>query len=254
MRAFLGLRYRLRYLRLRLAGVHARLRPTVDVPRAWYGSDYGGFYVAPAHVNPASIVYSVGIGEDISFDEDVARAHGCEVFGFDPTPKSIEWIARRLDTLPPRFRFEPYGIAAATGELTFYLPLEERNVSGSLTAHDNVSHDRATRVPVKSFADMTGALGHRRVDVLKMDIEGTEFDVLANILDAGVPVGQLLVEFHDRFYSDGVERLDRALATLRDRDYHVFGVSPRLEEVSFIHASLLEAPPPAVVSERAKPR
>jgi len=40
-------------------------------PKTWYGSPYGGFYVDPTLLDENSVVYSFGIGEDISFDLDI---------------------------------------------------------------------------------------------------------------------------------------------------------------------------------------
>ena len=37
------------------------------------------------------IVYSFGLGEDIQFEKDVSERHGCVVYAFDPTPKSLNY-------------------------------------------------------------------------------------------------------------------------------------------------------------------
>ena len=46
--------------------------------KEWYGNGYGGFYVDPSLVPENAIVYSFGIGEDISFDKarEQATAYG----------------------------------------------------------------------------------------------------------------------------------------------------------------------------------
>jgi hypothetical protein len=64
---------------LQLGGGFSHLKPTVKVGKKWYGNDYGGFFVAPAFINNHSIVYSFGIGEDVSFDESVIKHHNCKV-------------------------------------------------------------------------------------------------------------------------------------------------------------------------------
>ena len=33
------------------------------------------------------MVYSVGLGQDISWDKALIEKYRCEVYGFDPTPK-----------------------------------------------------------------------------------------------------------------------------------------------------------------------
>ena len=52
------------------------------------------------------------------------------------------------------------------------------------------------------------ALSHAYVDVLKVDVEGAEFDVVdaweGYYGDRGPPACQLLFEWHERFYPEGV--------------------------------------------------
>ena len=56
-----------------------------------FGTDYGG-YLLPENIklDSNSIVYSIGIGEDISFDATLSAKYNCKVYMFDPTPRSIE--------------------------------------------------------------------------------------------------------------------------------------------------------------------
>ena len=71
------------------------IKKQINCDYEWYGNEYGGFNVNPNLIENNGIVYSFGIGEDISFDEAIMRNHNCTVFGFDPTPKSIEWCSRQ---------------------------------------------------------------------------------------------------------------------------------------------------------------
>jgi hypothetical protein len=40
--------------------------------------------------------------------------------------------------------------------------------------------------------------GHTKIDLLKVNIEGSEFAILPDILSA--PIRQVIIEFHGRFY------------------------------------------------------
>lgn len=92
---------------------------------------------------------------------------------------------------------------------------------------------------MRSFADILRELGHDRIDVLKMDIEGSEYEVIPTILDAGVEIGQILVEIHERYFPDGREKTRKMLNLLNDNGFLVFGVSDSLEEISLINSALL---------------
>ncbi len=194
------------------SGRVAHLTPSVKIEKVWRGNLYGGFYVHPAVLNERSIVYSVGVGEDISFDRDMILNYGCEVFAFDPTPKSIDWLKADAASVPDRFNFFPFGIGETTKTATFFLPKNVQHVSGSFVQQAKVDGDRAIEVQLKSFSDMVGQCGHTKVDVLKMDIEGGEYAVLDSVLSCDVKPAQILLEFHDRFFSDGKSRSKKLLS------------------------------------------
>jgi FkbM family methyltransferase len=172
------------------------------------------------------------VGEDISFDRGAIAAFGCKVFAFDPTPKSIEWL--RQQALPKGFSSYEIGIGDETKETTFFLPKNPNHVSGSFVAQDNTDKGRTVSVQLQSFADMASGLGHDRVDVLKMDIEGGEYAVIDSILRGPVRPAQILIEFHDRFFDEGEQITIDAITKLRASGYELFAVSPSFEEVSFI--------------------
>jgi glycosyltransferase involved in cell wall biosynthesis len=62
---------------LKLLRGYGHLKPSVFVKKQWYGNNYGGFFICPEFLNSNSIVYSFGIGEDISFDQAVIYSHNC---------------------------------------------------------------------------------------------------------------------------------------------------------------------------------
>jgi FkbM family methyltransferase len=202
-------------------------------PHVWYGNSYGGFYVNPELLDADSIVYSFGIGQDTSFDDTLIQKHNCHVFGYDPTPKSIEWIAQRTD-LSPKFHFHPVGLDNKTGITHFNLPKNKDHVSGSIINHPNVDEHNMVEVQMKSIVDIASENNHTYIDVLKMDIEGSEYCVIDRILDSSIQVKQILLEIHERFFDNGMEKTQLLLDSLHRHGYQIFGVSDTLEEISFI--------------------
>ena len=87
------------------------------------GSDYGGYCVDPSLIPPDAVVYSVGVGEDISFDLSLIEQYGFIVHAFDPTPKVKTWIESR--SFQMQFRFKGVGIVDFDRETGFYLPTNE---------------------------------------------------------------------------------------------------------------------------------
>lgn len=225
------------YYSLKSSGNYKHLKKSVNCKHKWYGNFYGGFYVCPTLLSKKSIIYSFGIGEDLSFSHSIIKKNQCSVYGFDPTPKSINWVKKQK--LPKEFNFHNYGIGCKTELINFYLPKNENHVSGSTVQHENVDTENFTKVQIKSFNDITKELNHSKIDVLKMDIEGSEYDVINSILNSTILIDQFLIEFHDRFYKNGKEKTIEVINTFKEKGYEIFAVSDTFDEVSFIRTKAL---------------
>ena len=85
------------------------------VPAVSLGTEYGAWSICPTGLGSDSIIYSVGIGTDISFDLALIERYGVTVHAFDPTPRSIAWL--ETQSLPARFKWRQIGLAAYDGHL-----------------------------------------------------------------------------------------------------------------------------------------
>lgn len=189
-----GLAWRLR-AGLAVFGQDPRHRPQVKRDYEMHGNEYGGYAVVPRGLGNGSVVYSFGIGEDVSFDLSLMGKYGVSVFAFDPTPRSVVWL--RSQTLPSGFRHFECALGARDGTAVFYAPRDPLHVSHSLIQkrHDET---RSVQVPVKRLETIARELGHRRIDILKMDIEGAEYEIIRNLGRTGLEIPQIVLEFHHR--------------------------------------------------------
>ena len=220
-----------------LRRVKRLLRPPTVVGRVSYecpvmhiGTEYGGWTFNPTLLGADSVVYSAGIGEDISFDLGLIARFGVTVHAFDPTPKSLEWL--RTQALPSKLVVHAYGIAPRDGVLTFYRPENPAHVSLSVVERPRPT--AAISLPVRELDGIRRELGHSTIDLLKMDIEGSEYAVLEDLVARAIPIRQLLVEFHHRFPGVGDDKTKRAIDLLESSGYRLFAISPSAEEYSFI--------------------
>ncbi len=194
-----------------------RQRVEVNVPSVFLGTSYGGYAVLPQELSRDSVVYSFGLGEDISFDLALIERVGCTVHAFDPTPRSLAWLGAQA--LPPELEVHAYGLADVDGVVSFAPPADPAHVSHSVLARDGVSR---VELPVRRLATIRRELGHDRIDLLKMDIEGAEYGVIEDMLTAGLLPRQLLLEFHHGMGGVPVARTERTLDALRGVGYRVF--------------------------------
>ena len=208
-------------------------RVQVERPLKQIGSNYGGYYFDPTGLGSNSIVYSIGIGEDISFDLAIIKQYGVTVHAFDPTPRVKTWLVSQ--PLPEQFDFHDIGIAGFDGEADFYFPPKPEFVSHSILQARQYSQD-SIRVPMIRLSTAMRRLGHTRIDILKMDIEGAEYAVLEDLTREKIAVNQILVEFHHRLSSAGTGMTKRVLALLADHGMKIGYVCPRMEVFTLVRA------------------
>jgi len=212
-------------------GKELLIKPDIICTKERFGSEYGGWDVITMSINIHSIVYSFGVGEDASFDTALIDKFNLTIHAFDPTPKSIEWVKRRA--FSNRFVMHEYGIAAFDGDVSFNPPENPDQVSYTLLDRPSTKA-KAIIVPVKRLSTIMKELEHDQIDILKMDVEGAEYDVIQDISKSSIRPRQILVEFHHRFPGVGIKRSKESIAKLRSIGYKLFSVSATNEEFCFI--------------------
>lgn len=184
------------------------------------GTTYGGWYVpSTMNLNENSIVYSGGVGEDISFDILLQSKYKSHIFLIDPTTKSVkhyqemkEYFAKRdmigitgniqsdyllcINNENPNFdkiHYLDIGLWKCRDKMKFYKQTNPNYVSQSLL--DNMFGNEYDEISVESIKNIMEENGHSKIDLLKLDIEGAEIEVLEQMLDDEIFPTYLLVEF-----------------------------------------------------------
>ena len=210
-----------------------RLSLDVTRPTEYHGTEYGGFAILADSLTNDSNVLSCGIGEDASFDLSLLKKYGCQVTGVDPTPKAVEYVRKNLP--PDRFSFVAVAVADTDGQASFYLPKKTDWVSGSLTRGSHTSSSHIT-VPCLRIGSIMRQIGMTSLDVLKLDIEGSEYTAVADYLnDARAPKArQIALEFHHHFSNYTPEQTLSLCRTLQCAGYELAWTSHTYREALFV--------------------
>jgi FkbM family methyltransferase len=201
--------------------------------RLGLGIANGSWSVCPDGLNSGSIVYSFGIGTDIMFDLALIARFGSVVHAFDPTPRAKSWI--QAQALPAQFVYHDWGIAGYDGEMAFHAPRNPGSAHFSpVPRYPGGALLGQVTAPVRTLKTIMAMLGHDHLDVLKLDIEGGEYDVIGNMLADKIPIRQLLIEFHHNYRTISLDRTLLALRGLREYGFRIFNISPRVLEFSLL--------------------
>ena len=176
------------------------------------GSSYGGWTVATGLLDSSSICYLAGIGEDVTFDLHLIARFGCTVHAFDPVPRSQDY-ASTATASEPRFHVHPYGLWSSDTKLEFHAPEVDGHISHSATNLKDTSI--AFEAPVRSVRSVMDELDHESIDLLKLSVEGAEYEILDHVIGEDVPVRMLCVEYAQPV---PLGRVETSIARLRDAE------------------------------------
>jgi FkbM family methyltransferase len=189
-----------------------------DTSMTRFGSKYGGWLLPKdIDLDENSVCYLAGAGEDISFDCELVKQFGCKVVIIDPTPRAIkhfhnlseavlagnrfpinnsatEFYSITSDQLS-KIKFYPYGLHSRDEQIKFYMPANPDHVScSSVNLQNTNDYFIADCFRVSTLMK---TFDHTHIDLLKIDIEGAEYQVLDDLLKSFVLPKFLLVEFDE---------------------------------------------------------
>mgnify|MGYP001317873547 CR=1 FL=1 len=108
------------------------------------------------------VVYSFGSNGDDQFETDVMEKTECRVYTFDPT---LTLEKKRMLSSSVRKNFHNIGLATHEGGMAI----------GGIERE------------VQNLRTIMKDLKHKQVDILKLDIEGTEYEVFEELYSSGFP-------------------------------------------------------------------
>ncbi|WP_169053626.1 FkbM family methyltransferase [Alteraurantiacibacter aquimixticola] len=154
-----------------------------------YGQGHAAWWV-PADLAAGSVAYCGGVGLDATFDFALADEMGLEVHSFDPTPRALEYMERENRG---RVRMHPWGLLDRDEVVRFHAPADPRHVNFFVeNLHGTEEYFEAECLTISTVMER---LGHERIDLLKIDIEGSWGKVIDRMLDDSILPGTLCVEF-----------------------------------------------------------
>lgn len=204
-----------------------------ELPIAYLGTPYGGWAFQFKSHMVGGVAVCAGAGCDISFEVELARRLHMTVIIVDPTPIAKDHVKevllgrdRDVAHLPlvgayqrpssyqldaasrDRILFEDVALSDEDGHIYLY-----RQDSSGRPADPSLSSKRRRGASGRSLLVESRSLQslielHQidRLDILKLDIEGAEYDVIESLRGISILPRQVLVEFDDLLYPSRASR------------------------------------------------
>lgn len=191
------------------------------------------FYVPP--LAPGSIVLDLGAA-GAGFSRRLAGQYSCRCFAAEPLPDAYRQIPQ-----DSRLRAFPVAISGSNGPVRL-LDRATHHGSASYYSYAGVPEKGTLAVDSVTIEGFLALAGVERADLVKLDIEGAEFDALEATSDDTLRrIGQLTVEFHD-FLDPGLSpRCATAIARLEALGFAAIRFSRRFHgDVLFLNRHVLD--------------
>ncbi len=155
-----------------------------------------------------AIVFDLG-GYEGQWSSDIFGRFACAIHIFEPVSEFADRIAARF-AANPKIRLHRVGLAARGGTATLTLAADASSLHAPAAAG-------APRRPITlvAAADFCRDQRIETVDLMKINIEGGEYDLLEHLIDSGLirRIRQLQIQFHD-FVPDAARRMEAIQARL----------------------------------------
>lgn len=206
--------------------------------------DNGGYFIHPQFLPSDPVIYCGGLGHQIEFELALIATIPCKVYGFDPTPESARFLRR---VRPNNFVFANVALTGSDSAVFAKLNKEPsafyRSVTIETAAPRNSSGPRmefkGRRIPT-----IMNYYGHDRVDLLKIDIEGAEYDVIEDLLSSNILPSQITLEWHPgqilpNGTQVGTNGTNALMSRMHEAGYRRTFVGARLTEMTFVNLSVM---------------
>ena len=169
-------------------------------------------------LNDKSIVYDVG-GYFGDWTQHIHSRFTPNIWVFEPHPQFHKECKSRF-THDSNIHCMPYGLGASKNTLTL-----SDNQDASSVMDENST---GVKVVIRDAIDVIHELGHSHINLMKLNIEGSEFDLLERLIETRkiASIDQLLIQFHlnvpsaRRRYS----KLRKQLQKTHRREWHYYFV------------------------------
>jgi len=207
------------------------------------GSEYGGWTIVDDPSLQGSLMLSVGVGEDISFDVEIIQRYKMQSLLLDPTPRSISYFESIINNYGKnkstdyitggRQPIDSYDLSSfnkdtisfiekamwtSNGLIKFYKPNNPSHVSCSV--YEDERSNSYFWVETITYSDLVKIIG-AAPKIIKMDIEGAAFDVMVDMLKHNQLPTQILFELEeiDMYNGYGESKIIALNYLLESKDY-----------------------------------
>lgn len=147
--------------------------------------------------NDAPLIFDCGAHIGVAAVFFVTKYPNSKILAFEPNPSSVVYFRQNASRYLESNQITLHQVAlGAKSEIVQLSPTKE---AGSLLASTHFKY-AGPSVPVQCHTLSSYLNEHTKVDLIKVDVEGAEWDIIQDLIDSNSlnKIDNLVVEFHER--------------------------------------------------------
>jgi FkbM family methyltransferase len=154
-----------------------------------------------------------------------------KVYCFEPNKKAIVHLKKSLEN--DNVEIVEKAIYKEMGDLEFYVD-QSNSITSSLYSIDG--HSSTYKVNAITLEDAINLSNENRIDLVKIDTEGAEFDIIKNTPDHVFDrIDSFIIEYHDFLFLEGEAKLFSLEQRLKKLGYNI--IRPNVPNTKYIFAT-----------------
>ena len=173
----------------RIYGDPAAEKMEMPVIKRWFAEKCDATLRLEYPLRENSVVLDVG-GYEGNWAAQIHERYGCAVHIFEPVGMFAEKIEARFRGVS-KVKVHRFGLSDRTGKSVISLDQDSTSV--------HKSKGTPCEIELRSAAEAFAALGLKRVDLIKINIEGCEYELLQHLVESELVrhLSDIQVQFHD---------------------------------------------------------
>ncbi|MDB5252971.1 MAG: hypothetical protein JWP27_2140 [Flaviaesturariibacter sp.] len=183
----------------------------------WFRDDPHGLRRSDfPHLTEDSVVFDLG-GYEGQWTSDLYARYGCHVYVFEPVSEYASLIRKRFKNNDKIHVFD-FGLAPSDADVTI-----EINEFASSFVNTRKGGGNSELIHLRSFSAFLDENSITKIDLMKINIEGAEFELLEHMMANGLfpLVEAFLIQFHD-FVNGATTRVARIEEALSKTHHSLF--------------------------------
>lgn len=164
----------------------------------WYADNKEKTLRYDYNLNEHSVVIDVG-GYEGDFAAEMYSRYLCKIYVFEPVVRYVNYLTNRFQK-NKSIAIIPAGLGSKNEELTIHVMDEASSYNRSESIHKKGTEEK---IQIKDVADFFKENAIAKIDLIKINIEGAEYDLLDRMIAQNYIVNcvNLQIQFHD-FYEN----------------------------------------------------